>query len=730
MDIKILVILVAVANFLFGAVLLSRSKKNRASIAFSVFAFALGFWSLAMYFYERPLFLSQLIWIKIVYSIVLFPVIPSVFYFALNFSKTSEKKIDLPLVFYFPPAIILLGILWFSDLWVKGVAVNPGGAVQTLLGPAYIYFGIFSGLFGAWLLVVLVKKYLKFSGVLKIQLKYIFVGLFLYIGSTVLIDVIIPLVFGNSNLFWLSTFSTLFFIGLTTYAITRYRLMDIRLAIGRGAIYLLSFAVVVGAGYLLGWLNSLLAAPLGLLSLLPLLAVVSVLLFLVCFKLFEKIASRWFYYTFYSYQQVLSDLGKQIIQVLDLTKLSSLAVETLQTTMKLDRAVILLRETDGRFVILKNIGFKEENGISLVRDSFLTEYLQKTQKPLVFEELALAERDAMSEQEKVNLHKLQDNMQRIEANVCLPLFAGQDIIGIIVLGKKISGDAFSKEDLELLMALSSQLSVALQNSRLYEQVKDLSQNLQSKVKEQTQNISSLLAMKNEFLRVVNHQLRTPISIIKGMSSMLYEDNMPEKEEQDFKQKLYFSAERLSIILDDILTAQTLIGEKQEPDLSPCDAVEIVDEIVQKFSPQAKAKGIRLLFKKPDLGGEKLLLDETMFEKIVAHLIDNAILYTQEGGVVVELGLSRNSGAGQGRKTLEFSVEDTGLGIDETTKQNLFGLFHRGDQAKSAHPNGSGLGLFIVHEYVKAMGGTIVAESQGIDKGTTFSVRLPLLDAVG
>jgi len=71
-----------------------------------------------------------------------------------------------------------------------------------------------------------------------------------------------------------------------------------------------------------------------------------------------------------------------------------------------------------------------------------------------------------------------------------------------------------------------------------------------------------------------------------------------------------------------------------------------------------------------------------------------------------------------------------LGIDETTKQNLFGLFHRGDQAKSAHPNGSGLGLFIVHEYVKAMGGTIVAESQGIDKGTTFSVRLPLLDAVG
>jgi len=83
-------------------------------------------------------------------------------------------------------------------------------------------------------------------------------------------------------------------------------------------------------------------------------------------------------------------------------------------------------------------------------------------------------------EDKRRLEKLKDNMNKIEADICLPLFRENKIVGIIVLGKKISGDAYSKEDIDLLVALSNQASIALENARLYERVEDLSENLQEK----------------------------------------------------------------------------------------------------------------------------------------------------------------------------------------------------------------------------------------------------------
>jgi len=294
------------------------------------------------------------------------------------------------------------------------------------------------------------------------------------------------------------------------------------------------------------------------------------------------------------------------------------------------------------------------------------------------------------------------------------------------LGRKISGDAYSKEDLDLLAVLSSQVSVAIQNAWLYDKVSDLSENLQAKVDEQTGDIKALLEMKTEFLKVVNHQLRTPISIIKGMSSMLYESRMPEKEEQDFKRKMYLSAERLSMILDDILAAQSLVAERETTELVPCDAAAIIEKKIKHFQPQIKEKNLSLVFKKPAQPIADVLLDERMFERIVSHLIDNAILYTEKGEIAVSLEAKKMP---DGQDVLELKVKDVGMGLDDETKKHLFELFYRGERGRTAHPNGSGLGMFIVKEFVEAHKGEIAAASEGIGHGATFTARLPIIESV-
>jgi len=611
----------------------------------------------------------------------------------------------------------------FSPLFIKTVEPRFGFPFWPVPGILYHFYVVFSYIsllgYGIYQLFI---YYHQAAGHLRAQMKYIFLGL----------AIAAPAGFSNFPLWYginIPPYLNLFvlsYMGCYSYVMLKYRLMDIRVAIGKGAVYILSLLTAIGVSFLLMFLNNRLVQPVRFEIFLPLSVVVSILFYHIFFRLFEKVANRYFYYTFYSYQKVLSDLGRELIKVLDLKKLSSLVVETLQVTMKLDRTVVLLRGEDGRFVILKNIGFMEENGISLVRDNFLTDFLKKIQKPLVFEELVLAERDAASEYEKVNLHKLQDNMKKIEAIVCLPLFAAQEIIGLVVLGKKISGDAYSQEDLELLSALASQVSVALQNARLYDQVQSLTKKLQNQVEGQTKDIKALSEMKTEFLKVVNHQLRTPISIIKGMSSMLYEGDVAEKDEQDFKRKMYLSAERLSVILDDILIAQSLVAGSEEPDLSPCNVLEIVERRLEHFQPQAQERNIQLVFQKPSQVIPSALLDEQMFEKIISHLIDNAILYTKTGEVSVSLEAKKTA---SGQDVLELKVQDTGMGLDEETKAHLFELFYRGQQAIHAHPNGSGLGLYIVKEFVKAQKGEIAAQSDGLDKGSTFTVRLPIVEGV-
>jgi len=300
------------------------------------------------------------------------------------------------------------------------------------------------------------------------------------------------------------------------------------------------------------------------------------------------------------------------------------------------------------------------------------------------------------------------------------------IIGLIVLGNKVSGDPYSVQDIKLLTVLSIQASIALENARLYSQVQDLSQNLQDKVKEQTKNIEALSEMKSEFLKIVNHQLRTPTTIIMSLLSMVQEGSIKGEEKiKETLNKVYLSSQRLITILDDILNAQELVGERPGLNLKPCQIENLISKAIEHFKFPASQKNLTLNFEKPKKPLPQILLDEERIERVLKKIVDNAILYTEKEGVTIATNLIKEDK----KEFIQIKVRDTGMGITKEDREKLFRIFSRGKEGVSRHPNGSGLGLYIAKEYIEAHQGKIGVQSEGKDKGSTFIITLPIITEI-
>jgi len=451
------------------------------------------------------------------------------------------------------------------------------------------------------------------------------------------------------------------------------------------------------------------------------------LLFQPIFRFFEKFASKYFYYTFYSYQTVLTDLGKKLTQFLDLDKLSSLIVTTLMNTMKLDRTVILMRKPgNGDYQIQKNIGFREENGISLVKDNFLTVYLERTQKPLVYEEISLILRDVRDEKEREKLEILKANMKKIEAALCLPLLMERKIIGMIVLGNKVSGDPYSEQDIDLLTNLSNQASIALQNAKLYSETKGFSEKLEKEVERRTKELSEayeelkrLDRAKSEFVSIASHQLRTPLTAIKGYISMMLEKTYGKapKKMQKPLENIYSSNQRLIKLVNDLLNVSRIEAGRMEVKPEKTSAEEIVKSVIEELENETERKGIYLKMEKQKKPLPQISLDKDKIRQAFLNIIDNAIRYTNRGGITVRCRV-------QNEKCL-IEVTDTGEGMTKEEISHLFESFSRGKAGTRFWTEGAGLGLYVAKKFVDMHGGKIWAESKGKDKGSTFFIELSI-----
>ena len=272
--------------------------------------------------------------------------------------------------------------------------------------------------------------------------------------------------------------------------------------------------------------------------------------------------------------------------------------------------------------------------------------------------------------------------------------------------------------------------------------------------------------KSEFISIASHQLRTPLTSVKGFTSLILDNTIGRIAPKQRKavEKIYVNNEKLVMLVEDMLNASRLEAGRLEYELEEFDVTSIVAGTVDALKLYTKSKNLYLKFKKPE---EKLtaLVDQRKVAEIVANLIDNATKYTQKGGVTVtvekfqreqRIGKAENTSTTNGHWA-RVSVTDTGIGMAEKELESIFEKFKSGMATEMSKPDdkstrnsqppadepgadngdikadystqsagGTGLAVYISRQMAQAMGGKLYAESPGKNKGSTFILELPLV----
>jgi two-component system phosphate regulon sensor histidine kinase PhoR len=227
-------------------------------------------------------------------------------------------------------------------------------------------------------------------------------------------------------------------------------------------------------------------------------------------------------------------------------------------------------------------------------------------------------------------------------------------------------------------------------------------------------------VRRDFVANVSHELKTPLTAIRGLVETLLDDQgMPQGTQQRFLEKIRDQSTRLSALVVDLLTLARIESNEQGLERRPLDVRRVARECAGRFSAIASERGLALDAELP--GGPAFVrADEESLRQIVDNLLDNACKYTPGGGRVAVRVVES-----PGEVALE--VQDTGIGIEARDQQRVFERFYRVDKARSRELGGTGLGLSIVKHLSLALGGRVSLDSAP-GRGSTFRVHLPMLDA--
>lgn len=312
------------------------------------------------------------------------------------------------------------------------------------------------------------------------------------------------------------------------------------------------------------------------------------------------------------------------------------------------------------------------------------------------------------------LHDSQEDVVALRHNipvqtvVLVKLLARHRLVGLMVVGFTQHKQILSEKDLLLLNRVSEVVGIALDNKLLSEENQQVLRQLQKS----NLKLKALDETKDEFISMASHQLRTPLTSVKGYLSMVLEGDAGDITEMQRKLlgQAFASSQRMVYLIADLLNVSRLQTGKFTVEASAVNLAEITDSEMKQLHDTAKARELTLNFKKPDIF-PILMLDETKIRQVIMNFTDNAIFYTPTGGTIsVELKETEND--------IEFTVTDNGIGVPEGERHHLFTKFYRADNAKKARPDGTGLGLFMCKKVIVAQGGSIIFQTHE-GKGSTF-----------
>lgn len=227
-----------------------------------------------------------------------------------------------------------------------------------------------------------------------------------------------------------------------------------------------------------------------------------------------------------------------------------------------------------------------------------------------------------------------------------------------------------------------------------------------------------LRYKSEFLANVSHEIRTPLNAILGFSQWLFE-NTPDTQHREYLTTILQSVRNLLNLLNDILDLSKIESGKIKIDIHPMNYQEVIHDIKLVFQQKVEEKGLTLKITTDSTVPDFILMDELRFYQIIFNLVSNAIKFTNAGQIHI-LAYAEKTGDDD-EINLCVTIEDTGIGIEDSQQKNIFTNLKQQNQSSTNEPAGTGLGLAIVNGLLKKLNGTISFKSKP-GKGSVFTVK--------
>ena len=311
----------------------------------------------------------------------------------------------------------------------------------------------------------------------------------------------------------------------------------------------------------------------------------------------------------------------------------------------------------------------------------------------------------------------------------IKLIATQALVAalVILVGAELFFANNATNQILILITLAISLGfgyMLIKSVKLEVQRKEELQMMSSKLAVANDQLRKLDNAKTEFISIASHQLRTPLTAVKGFVSMLLEGTYGKVSVrvQDVLNKVYLSNERLVNLVEDLLNISRIESGRMEYKFEGQQIEDILKELEDTFYIIAKKRKLPLSFKLPPKPLPKIKVDAEKIKEVVSNLIDNALKYTKQGGVTVKAELlQRDTSPGD---VIRITVSDTGIGIPSEELPYLFAKFSRGKDTNRLHVGGTGLGLYVGKFMIEAHHGKIWAESDGAEKGSRFIIELP------
>lgn len=672
-------------------------------VGFFTGLWALGLWGvISRYDYETALFFQYLLDIGGI-------MIPLAYLgFVLELVNLKEKKKRLFKLFCLFTFFLL--VLSFTPYFKKGL-VASFDIFNYWIDPGFLYpiFPTWFSFLMFYSFYLLFSRLKYFTGVVKTQIKYIIVaGVIGFLGGA---TNFFPQIFG---LYPFGNYFVVVYVIIVTYAILRYRLMGIRVIASKIYTYFIIAAfsfvyfhfVYQISVKLLGGVYSAIALILGIFW-----SVLFAVIFLPLLDYIQK-SSDVIFFKGYNPRRIIKDLTIELRGAIKLGEI----YEILQKNFK------RVLETEELRILIFEKGEKNSDICVSPKYSFNNFDINNSKKLC----LLMRENKGLVIRDEIDSKSVRSDLDDIQAKIIAPLIAQNNVFGAIISGEKISCSAYTQEDIEFLEIITTQAAVAIQNALLYEEVSELNKNLEKKVKEQTKDIKEkadhlqkLLQMRSEFLDIASHQLRTPVTVIRGALSMILDGSIKaEDKKMEFIKASFKKSGKLNDVINDILRASEMDTDKFELDLRPTDIHSLLQNVAEDKKMEAEDQDLKFILKLPAKPLPIVMSDERYMEQAITNLINNSLQYTKEGHIKLE--------AEKEDKFIVIRISDTGIGIPEKDRGKLFKKFGRAKNAVETFTDGSGLGLFIIKKVVDAhKGGSVAIEKTALGRGTTFALRIPI-----